>query len=581
MISCAAHELHIPAHQGGRETITGTDMVLDSSSGQATGNADGHQDELTSTESLVRPTLGERLHKIYLWALFSLLLLGGVTFILVLVRKLLYPFGLDDDEGAVWWGIAHVTNLRVFYHPIQQFPYIVDPYPPLFHFVARAVAWITGNDLLGGRLVCVLSALGISLILGLLVFQASPQRIPMRIRMSGALLTVLLCFRLDSLSNYIPEMGVDPLAVLFAFLGVFVFVLYLSKPAYQYAAFALFVMGVFTKQTMVAAPLACLAASALIPGRRAFRLLGFSAALGLGILGCLAWKTDGEALRHMFLYNARQPFSITHLIVGVQQNLIYMIPIAAVACLALLPFLNHAMASKRRAFLPWLRAGVQSSSYRRALLILGIQLVFAFLASLTYGKEGAGNHYFLEWNLVCCPLAGLLFVRTLHGWRPSSRYTLGGAAVFLLLFLAAVTGFPDSLRRINGVFRIRAAERYSQYVLYSSAAAALHIVEETPGPVLCENMVVTMEAHKEIPIEPGILCFFGRMGVWDQSDFVKMISSQKFGVIIMRSLDNGFWTDEIVGAIQKHYVLTEQLGDENIPGGYYAVFRPRPQGSKP
>jgi hypothetical protein len=56
-----------------------------------------------------------------------------------------------------------------------------------------------------------------------------------------------------------------------------------------------------------------------------------------------------------------------------------------------------------------------------------------------------------------------------------------------------------------------------------------------------------------------------------------MISSQKFGVIIMRTLDNGFWTDEIVAAIKEYYVPTEQIGDERIEGCHYTVYRPRPK----
>ena len=82
-------------------------------------------------------------------------------------------------------------------------------------------------------------------------------------------------------------------------------------------------------------------------------------------------------------------------------------------------------------------------------------------------------------------------------------------------------------------------------------------------------------------MNPGIQCFLGRNGLWDQSGFVKMISSQKFGVIIMRSLDNGFWTDAIVGAIEKYYALTERLGDVNIEAGSYVVYRPRPKPGQP
>jgi hypothetical protein len=508
--------------------------------------------------------------------LFGLLLLGGATFILKCFHDVPYPFAWDDDDGAVWWEIAHVTNLRALYHPIQEYPYFVTPYPPVYHAVTWLAARVTGNIQVAGRLVCIFSALGMSLVFGLLVFQASPRRIPARIRASGAALAALLCFRLDSLSSYMPGIGVDPSAVFLSFLGVWLFVRFAPRAGWTHVAFTIFVLAVFTKETAVAAPMACLIASALIDAKKAIRLLAFYLTLALVILAYLSWQTRGEILRHLFVYNAQQPFSITHLILGMQENLVRMLPLVALACLAFLPFVHHVLFAKRHEFVLWLRAGVRSSPYRRALFVLGLELVTALLISVSYGKVGGGYHYFLEWNLACCPLVGLLMVRAIDSWRPSSRYTLGGAALFLLLFLAALTGFPESLYRLDSVFRLTPGVRRIQDAQYSSAAAALKIVEETPGPVLCQNMVLVMKAHKEIPIEPGIQCFLSKTGVWDQSGFVGMISSQKFGVIIMRTLNNSYWTDEIVAAIKEYYVPSEQIGDETIEDSHYTVYRPKP-----
>jgi hypothetical protein len=341
------------------------------------------------------------------------------------------------------------------------------------------------------------------------------------------------------------------------------------------------VVAVLTKQTMLAAPLACLAASAFISPGAALRRLLFSLTLGLGTLSCLTWTTDGEILHHLFLYNLRQPFSFTHWINGMQENLIGMIPIASLACLALQPFAYHLTSSQGGSLIRWLRAGVESSPYRQALLVLGLQLGLAFLTTAAYGKLGSWVHYFLEWNLAYCALAGLVLVRALASWRSSSRYTLGGAAVFLLLFFAAVTGLPDSLRRINHVFLLKPGERHIQQVRRSSAAAALEIIEKTPGPVFCENMLLVMKAHKELPIEPGISLYLANAGVWDQSGFVNMIASRKFGVIILRNLDSPFWTDAIKQAIREHYVPTERLGDPSVENGYYVVYRPQPEPAKP
>jgi hypothetical protein len=150
-----------------------------------------------------------------------------------------------------------------------------------------------------------------------------------------------------------------------------------------------------------------------------------------------------------------------------------------------------------------------------------------------------------------------------------------------LLFFAALTGFKDSLRRLNSVFLLTPRERQVQDLRLSTAAAALRVMEETPGPVLSENMVLLMKAHKEIPIEPGIMCYLSKAGLWDQSDFVKMISSQQFGAIVMRKVDKTFWTAAMVGAIEQYYVPAEWLGDPDVEDGHYIVYRPRPNPGKP
>src|SRR5580698_2315027 len=121
-------------------------------------------------DKMPQTSTGKRLRTAYLFLLYSLFLFGSITFALQSFHKVYYPFGWDDDEGAVWWEAAHVTDLKVLYHPIQQYPYFVVPYPPVFH----AVTWVTargvGDFLIAGRLVCVFSAIGIALLFALLIW---------------------------------------------------------------------------------------------------------------------------------------------------------------------------------------------------------------------------------------------------------------------------------------------------------------------------------------------------------------------------------------------------------------------------
>jgi len=195
---------------------------------------------------------------------------------------------------------------------------------------------------------------------------------------------------------------------------------------------------------------------------------------------------------------------------------------------------------------------------------------------LAYGKSRSGLHYFLEWNFLCCPLTGILFVQLLSRWRSGPQAGLMRASVLAVVFLAALTGLPASLRKIESAFRLTSGVRALQDAQDSSAARVLKILEQTPGPVWCENMVLAMKAHKDIPIEPGIEEFLAKAGIWDETAFVHMISTQKFGVIIMRDIHNGFFTNATVRAIETNYAATEQIGD--LEADHYTVFRPRPRG---
>jgi len=344
----------------------------------------------------VQPEKRKIFLRIYLTALFTLLMFGAVAFATETFRKIYFPFAWDDDEGAVWWESAHVTHLRALYHPIQQYPYFVVPYPPVFHALTWLVQRITGDYLVAGRLICVFSAIGISLLLGAIVWDASMPGTPGGVRAGGSALASLLCFRLDALNAYIPEMGVDLLALFFTFAGVFLFLRHNQKSRAPYPAFACFVVAILAKQTMLAAPLACLLAATLVSRAKALRYFLFFICSSGAAVGLLAWATHGEILRHVLLYNAVQPFSLGHWIRGFSANLLATAPVAAVSCLALLPVLRHLRFEGRRSLAAWIHPRAKTSALRQALTVLGIELAIALLISLTYGKSGSGLHYFLE-----------------------------------------------------------------------------------------------------------------------------------------------------------------------------------------
>src|SRR4051812_21764745 len=93
-----------------------------------------------------------------------LLAFGLVAFLIRAMFALKTPAELDYGEGIVMWQAAHVTDLKTAYHPMHVYPHIVFHYTPLYHLASRAMSAVTGDLLVAGRLVSVLSLAGVCVI---------------------------------------------------------------------------------------------------------------------------------------------------------------------------------------------------------------------------------------------------------------------------------------------------------------------------------------------------------------------------------------------------------------------------------
>jgi len=293
----------------------------------------------------VRP--GTLSRRAYLAALLALMVVtaGGVfSNGLFFIAQ---PYQINYGEGLVAWQAANITDPARAYVPFSQYPFVAFQYPPLFHLAARAMGRITGGDLLmAGRAVSVLSAALLCAVVGWAVFQALPHRASWQMRLfaaafAGSLPTTLYNFSWTWLAR------VDTLAVLLTFSGVVLFAARLtSKPA-QFVAAALMVAGLFTRQTVLAAPLACVLVSFLIDRRIALRLLLTMSILGGGVLAFLAWRSHGQVLLHLFRYN-QNPFSIRRAVLGVLMNARYVAGLLVLAGGASWAILSRSWALVRR-----------------------------------------------------------------------------------------------------------------------------------------------------------------------------------------------------------------------------------------
>jgi hypothetical protein len=478
-----------------------------------------------------------------------------------------YPFELDYGEGIVLWQAAHVFDLRDAYHPVERYPYIVFHYPPVYHVLSRMATKVTGDLLVGGRTVSWLSAVGIAVVAGLLVSTAA--RAHGWSRTVAAVAAPLLVLQLATF-GWIPYMRVDAAAIFYSVVGMLVFIRARSRSV-RLAAGGLFVLALFCKQTMVAAPIAAVS-TLLLTGfiGEGLVLGGVMAAAGLGVLGTLTWYTDGEFVRHLFVHN-QNPYYVRHFLrllvtnlddIGILIGLALAVPVMAIR------------ASAVAAPGDWLRTLRGLDVQQRAKFCLLCYGLAAFVVTLTAGKIGANINYFLEWNVTCCVLAGIAIGELLR-YMPAHRMHTAGIVALLMVGIYGVSQLP----RTAAYVRFALGRDATLNARAVASKRALDEIAAASGPVLSEDMVLLMKANKEVPWEPAIMTQLAAMRTFDETPAIEKLQSRWFSLIVVKTLNvpiasydgrHVFYTERIRDAIEDAYEPREDLG------GGYTILRPRP-----
>ena len=507
-------------------------------------------------------TLGRRVYLVALLALMMVTVGGAFSHGLFLITQ---PYQINYGEGLAAWQAAHVTDLARSYAPLDQYPFVVFQYPPLYHLATRVVGAITGDLLMAGRSVSVLSSALLCILAGWITFQALPHRADRQIRLfaaafAGVLPTTLYNFNWTWLAR------VDTLAILLSFSGLVLFAARPRSPTLPILAAVLMTAGLFTRQTTLAAPLACLLVAFLIDRKTALRMLLTMAILGCLVLSWLAWRTHGQVLLHLFRYN-QTGFSIRRAVFGLLMNTRHVAGLLVLAGGASLGVLRGSWTLARRRRWSLLGDHLRANGYRRRVLLLAVYSVLAALSAVAFGKEGSDINYFLEWNLSLAPLAGILLFRAAPPAGNRVRLRSAWLVALAVPLLLLDTGFDRArdgwLRILDGPV---GADR-EQMDIYRKVQAT---IGEASGPVFSEDMNLLYKAGKDIPAEPAMIQVLAKAGMWDERPFVRMIQDHRFALVVT---EDGFsgerYSPAVASAIQQAYEQSARIGD-------YMIYRPRP-----
>jgi 4-amino-4-deoxy-L-arabinose transferase-like glycosyltransferase len=159
---------------------------------------------------------------------------------------LMYPNDLDNEEGFILNQIRQLRTGHTIYPALNDYPYTVGNYPPVYPLLCTPFTFFFGEIHFIGRFISILSILLTGYLIYRITYQLTGEKY-------SAILSGLFPFSVHYVYRWAVYNRVDMLALLFSLWGLYL-IFRQSKPVW--VAALLFLLGIYTKPVMVAAPIA-------------------------------------------------------------------------------------------------------------------------------------------------------------------------------------------------------------------------------------------------------------------------------------------------------------------------------------
>ncbi len=459
---------------------------------------------------------------VWLWIVTIFLLFRMVLYLLYAAEHILYPYDYDAGEGLILsraWILAQGGNV---YSSIHQEPYFVMNYPPVFEALVAGIIKLCGPGLWIGRLLSVTAA-GVT---GYCLYRTVRH-------LSGKTLCAavagLLYFSSCWLTSWSVIGRIDTFGVMCAVAGLAVITRppgAMARRGPVLAAAVLFSLALFTRQSLIAAPLACVLSPIWARKQKdtdqtpRLTFLAAMIAIPAVVAATLMMVTHGEFWRHTVIYTMGE-YDLAEFWRWMSEflNLHGVIVLLNVFC----------------AVIFW-----RSGRFRLPVLFWALSL----LVALTAGKEGSSINYFLEFWAANCLLAGLM-LGELAGegrWRKIAGPVVVGILLVQILVMHYRTDFNP----------VRATYREASQVL------ANH-VRQAPGEVLSEYTGYLVMNGKEPVYQPFSMTQLAEREIWDEDPLINDIKRQRFSLIIMTNVGRAYgrWSRRMQEAVDTSYELID------------------------
>ncbi len=472
---------------------------------------------------------------------------------------LMYPYQLDYGEGIVLWFARQLAHGQPIYKGLTDLPYASSNYPPVALLLAAMLMPLLGDGYSSGRLLNFVAALSVTALIYHLVYGETRDR-------RAGILAALFFFGSPYIYHWIPLFRVDLIGLAFAFAGVYVLWKFdRHSPTadrrtvvhYVLCLTVLFLLALYTKHSLIAAPLA-----AFLTLWQRGRRIALAFAFALGTLGSALYLALDVVTRGGFTFGIIESNATVFLLEQLGtlvQNFVSTFPILLL--LALWSWTARVRA-KQMGALEW-------------------YAVTTFAALVMAGRVGAWENYFFEALAIVCVFAG--FTLDVSGFTfHVSRFTfqVSGFTSYISRLL------PPAYRLLPPASRLLTPALYplllfAQLVLmwHDPRIAADLIARDTPaneelarvlartsGLIISEDMGALVTSGKPVVYYTFQYSALAQSDKWDQQWELNGLRDGQFALVI---LERGTrenvehyrrFTRQFVSTLDHYYARTRTIG---------------------
>jgi hypothetical protein len=454
-----------------------------------------------------------------------------------------FPFQIDDSEGVILSGAQWLSQGVSIYTPVRPDLFISAPYTPIYYVLNALAIGVMGVTFKAGRALSLLSAVLAGVMIYRIVLHETRNRL-------AALVGVGTFGGMSLVAVWAVRVKPDLMGVALSLTGVYLALEWsgsagkgrgwLKGSWLIYASAVVLVLAFYTKQTLLAAPLAVFIW--LLVSHR--WLAAKFAAVYLGCVGvaflALNLSSGGGFFEDVVGFHGH--FALVHYLDmwGEFAQSYWPLLLLTVAFIAV------------------------SVWWRRSRLI-AIYALAAFVFAAQVGTYGGSHNHFLEVAAVFSLSAAVLFglaQEKARGWRWSGALTTLGVLGFLAVSSFQTPGWLAWEYRAPTTSQWEGLQNVASYVT------------NYPGEVFSDNIGILLVAGKPVRYtDPYTMMDAARRGTWDESGLVREIEQKKFSLIVLWTnveVDgNKPWdiSQAVYEAIRQNY----QIDQKNV----LFIYRPK------